>query len=117
MQAISGVTSKPKTAISADASPQSSVLPVKMMTKMIARAQYERALEKERHGKDDDEDGLQVYDGHDSDSSMSGVEDTCLREPIFEDMSISSTSLKRQRTPVDLFAGMFLYMLDFFILS
>ena len=84
------------------------------MTKMIARAQYERALKKERHEKDDDEDGLQVHDGHGSDSSTSDIGDMCLTEPISEDMPTSSTSLKRQRTPVDPFAGMFLYMLDFF---
>jgi len=97
-----------------DASPQSSILPVNMMTKMIARAQYERALKKERHEKDDDEDGLQVHDGHGSDSSTSDIGDMCLTEPISEDMPTSSTSLKWQRTPVDPFAGMFLYMLDFF---
>ena len=93
-----------------DASPQSSILPIKVMTKMIARAQYERALKKERHEKDDDEDGLQVHDGHGSDSSTSDVGDTCLTEPISENIPTSSTSLKRQRTPVDPLAGMFLYI-------
>jgi len=85
-----------------------------MMPKMIARAQYEQSLKKERHEKDDDEDGLQVHDGHGSDSSTSDIGDMCLTEPISEDMPTSSTSLKWQRTPVDPFAGMFLYMLDFF---
>lgn len=74
-QAISGVTSKPNTATSVDVLPRSVPLPFKMTAKMIARAQYEHALEKERHEKDDDEDELQVYDEHGSDSSTDDVRD------------------------------------------
>jgi len=109
-QAISGVASKPNTATSVDVLPRSVPLPPKMTAKMIARAQYEHALEKERHEKDDDEDELQVYDEHGSDSSTDNVRDIYSTESISEDIPTSSTSLRRQHTPVDPVASMFLML-------
>lgn len=74
---------------------------------MIARAQYERTLERERNELDEEEEELEVYNEPGSDSNSDP------EEPVAGDGISNSTtkttqlaSSKRRRPPMDPFAGM-----------
>ncbi|KAF5352705.1 hypothetical protein D9756_005859 [Leucocoprinus leucothites] len=101
--AIAGVVSKPNASPSGDTSPSTSV-PVKVTPKMIARAQYERTLGQSRGKSEDDE--LQVYDEHDSESPANdGGDGNRTTDVAAKERPISSSFSKRRRPAVDPFAG------------
>ncbi|KAF9451402.1 C1D-domain-containing protein [Macrolepiota fuliginosa MF-IS2] len=77
-------------------------VPTKVTTKMIARAQYEHTLEKERQGQDEVEDELKVYGESDSDSSNGSGAPTTSDSKQKINQPVSS---KRRRQPMDPFAG------------
>lgn len=81
----------------------STVVPLQVTTKMIARAQYERALEQER---DTEEDILDVYDEVDpgSNDDNSASEDGKSAE---ETDQVATRHSRRRRPPVDPFAGIY----------
>lgn len=92
-----------------DAAPpptQSTTIPVKLTTKMIARAQYERTLQNERQETPPDETTLQVYASDSSKDSTPDLDEKM--DAVVEHKKDLSLSSKRRRPPTDPFTGIFL---------
>lgn len=90
--------------------PPSSFVPVKVTTKMVARAQYERALERERQVEEEAEEVvLEVYDelGSDSSDDLGDSSSPANKKasPSPEIGQVAAQYLKRRRSPMDPFAG------------
>jgi exosome complex protein LRP1 len=99
--AISQAMLKSNTTIS----PTSSSVPIKVTTKMIARAQYEHTLEKERQEQgEEEEEELQVYDEPES-SYSSGAGDQGAADAREKAAQTPSPGSKRRRQVTDSFAS------------
>ena len=92
-------------------SSSASHIPVKMTSKMIQRAAYEREI-KEQDAMDSDEDELGVFEGDELPTQTEGKQDIkgkCKRKestpPIIIDQDTHINPNKRRRPVVDPFAG------------
>jgi exosome complex protein LRP1 len=98
--AIAQAQSRVATSSQPESPAPSTAAPLKVTSKMIARAQYERALEKER---DVEEDTLDVYD--EVDPSSDDDNSTSEGGNRMEVDQVATKHPRRQRPPVDPFAG------------
>ncbi|KAJ3572210.1 hypothetical protein NP233_g3235 [Leucocoprinus birnbaumii] len=103
--AISGFVSKPNAPTMEDDSSGSTSIPVKVTAKMIARAQYARALEQERREPNDEDEELQIYDEDDSSSSSAMEDGKPDAVHVEAETPVPSASSKRRRPAIDPFAG------------
>ncbi|KXN88892.1 Nuclear nucleic acid-binding protein C1D [Leucoagaricus sp. SymC.cos] len=100
-QAISQAISKPNLATIPPS--ESGPIPAKITTKMLARAQYEHTLKKEREENEDNEITLQIFDEPDQDLSITETRERDGGVDVStEDKLVSS---KRQRPAIDPFDG------------